>query len=209
MGRLIERAALELGGGRVDLWWLDLGAPPDEEGGSAADLSEEERERARSFGSADTRERFLAARLALRRILSGYVAISPRELPLVRNAFGKPSLPGGPEFNLSHAERVAVLAVAPSAVGVDVERVRPIPAADRLAERWFDEAELRAWGAERRDARDVAFLRRWTRREAFVKAIGTGLAGLARYPTLDEGRWEIHELRCPPGHVAALAVERR
>lgn len=67
---------------------------------------------------------------------------------------------------------MAVSSVCP--VGVDVEEVRHIPEADHIAKRWFSSEEFEWMGKEEDPNR--AFLRCWVRREAFVKAIGTGLA---------------------------------
>ena len=83
-------------------------------------------------------------------------------------------------------------------VGVDIERLRPLPEYAAIAERFFPPSER-----EVLDERD--FFRRWTRIEAKLKARGIGLYGLG----LDlDGDWTVEEIEAGPGFAAAVAVER-
>lgn len=83
---------------------------------------------------------------------------------------GKPFLPGGPHFSLSHSGRLAVLAVSEAAVGVDVEKPRPV--SESVARRYF-QPEEQSWMAENPTDR---FFRLWTRKEAVLKCCGRGLS---------------------------------
>jgi 4'-phosphopantetheinyl transferase len=194
--------------GGVDLWRLHLDLPDAELRQRWSDLSTAERERADQLSRPEVRRRFIAARSGLRRVLASYLSVPPRSLEFFKGPQGKPALPGGPEFNLSHSDDLALCAVAHGRqVGIDLERLRCIPERDDIARQWFREEEREAYHAESA-SRDSAFLRLWTRREAYLKAIGTGLAGLEASSAIDPERWEVHDLRPFDGYVGALVVER-
>jgi 4'-phosphopantetheinyl transferase len=114
---------------------------------------------------------------------------------------GKPYLPGAPEvrFNLAHSHDVALVGVALGVdVGVDIERLRPLPEYGAIAERFFPPSERE--GLEERD-----FFRRWTRIEAKLKARGVGLYGAGAELG---GEWTVEAIDAGEGFVAAVAVER-
>lgn len=160
--------------------WLDVPA-----GVSAACwhvLSRDERQRAERFRFVEHRQRYVVARASLRRLLAERLRVDPRAIELVENSYGKPKLAPvhgsvGLEFNLSHSEALAVYAFTTgSAVGVDVEMIRHVPDADDLAESFFSPRETAALRALPPDQRSLAFLACWTRKEAFIKALGLGLS---------------------------------
>ncbi|SCK42137.1 4'-phosphopantetheinyl transferase [Variovorax sp. HW608] len=157
------------------LWRVDLDTPPADTGC----LSQAERERAGRFVFARDRERFVAAHVALRQLLSSHTGIAASELEFVQGEAGKPSLirPAGLQFNLSHSKSVALIAIgtAGAEIGVDVEVLRSMPDADAMAASYFTEAEQRALAALPPARRERAFLACWTRKEACLKAIGLGL----------------------------------
>ena len=193
----------------VDLWRMILDLQEAELARCWEALSPPDRERARRLSRPEVHRRFVAARAGLRSVLAGYIAVPPCSLPLQEGPHGKPQLPDGPRFSLSHSGDLALCAVARDReVGVDVEQLRPVPEADSIARRWFSEEE---WAAYRvaADARlDGAFLRSWTQREAFLKAIGVGLSDSDAGIAVDTESWELHEVRPGEGFVGALAVER-
>ena len=194
----------------AEVWRLGLDPSPSALHGCWADLSDAERARAARLARPEIRRRFIAAHAGLRRILSRTVSRSPRTIEIVVGAGGKPALPAGPQFNLSHSGDLALCVVAPSgAVGVDVEQIRPIPEADELARRWLGPAGRHDRGPEHEAPPGLCFLRRWTVREAFLKARGVGLGGLPATEEIDQGRWSVHELRPAAGYVAAVVVERK
>jgi 4'-phosphopantetheinyl transferase len=135
---------------------------------------------------------------ALRTILET-VTGAPVEFAVAEK--GKPYLPGAPEvrFNLAHSHDLALIAVALGVdVGVDIERLRPLPEYAAIAERFFPPSER-----EVLDERD--FFRRWTRIEAKLKARGIGLYGLG----LDlDGDWTVEPIDAGPAFAAAVAAER-
>src|SRR5512138_1117696 len=123
----------------VHLWRvpLDGSAMP----ALAAALSADERRRAARYRFARHRREFLQARAAMRHILAGYVGVHPAELRFRYLPNGKPMLDGHVHFNLSHADAFALVAVASSAIGVDVERLDPQFAWEPVAAHFFSPPE--------------------------------------------------------------------
>jgi len=192
-------------------------------------LSEDERARGARFKFNKHRYRYVAARAALRRLLAGYAGVDPAELGFDYGLQGKPRIeqPVAAQqisFNMSHSGDLALFAftIGPR-IGVDIEAVRKMPNALGIARRFFtsDEAELLA-AAD--DVSDM-FFRFWTRKEAVIKAVGTGLAtplsdfdvssGLrddepwrtVRVASLPADVWAVHDLPAAEGYRAAICVE--
>jgi 4'-phosphopantetheinyl transferase len=215
--------------GDVHVWYVPL----DVDGGAvlqhAASLSEDERLRAARFKFARDARHFVVARSALRSLLGEYLSMPPRRLEFAYGEHGKPAFEGTHAvlgFNISHSGEMAVVAVGWSrALGVDVERMRPLPDLADLAARSFAPRELSALGALPETDRLGAFFRCWTRKEAFIKATGQGLAQRldafavslaadepARFLDIDGdrdalARWTLHDLAPPVGYAGALAAE--
>lgn len=146
-------------------------------------LSRAEAERLERFRFADHRRRYQIGHGALRVILAGYAGIAPGRIEFVQGPRGKPYLAGvmpgharGPFFNLSHSAQLALIAVAPVEVGIDVEKERHLESLTEIARRHFSESEFAALDAMQGDARRRAFYRCWTRKEAYIKALGEGLS---------------------------------
>lgn len=159
------------------LWRIDLDAPmPPSLLGL---LSAAERARAERFVFVRDRLRYQAAHVGLRQLLATELSLAnPATLEFAAGLHGKPMLPVSPDlhFNLSHSGRFAVVAVASTSVGVDVELLRPMPDADALAVAHFSANEQRALRVHPPGVdRERAFLRGWTRKEACLKALGAGL----------------------------------
>ena len=197
MGTLVETAAA-LGTSVVHVYSADLDAThadPDV-------LSEDELDRAARFRFERDRRRFVAARSALRRLLARYVDASPCEISFEYGPYGKPDVPGAPvSFNVSHAGSYALFAFGPRfELGVDVEVLGNSLVDDLLvAKRFFSPREIEVLRAYVPSARPRAFLRCWTRKEAFVKARGDGLSlplhdfdvsfGMGERPALMRTAW--------------------
>lgn len=149
-----------------------------------------------------------------RGVLARYLGVAPPAVVLARGPYGKPRLAapagGAPlEFNLAHSGGLVALAVARHGVGVDVEAIAPLPGLDALAARCLDAAERAAWLAAPAAGRLDAFLRLWTRKEACLKAAGTGLVDhLADAGTIGRiavpGVRHVHDWRSG-GHRFAVA----
>lgn len=142
-------------------------------------LSPSERERARRLVFADKRTVYVVGRGALRRMLATELSCLPADVPLCSNEFGKPLLPEdlGVSFNLSNSEgRIALALGRGTEVGIDIERVRGGCDWLEIARRWFTARELAHISAAPAGGRDRAFFEVWTRKEAYVKAVGKGLS---------------------------------
>ena len=215
--------------GVVRVWFADLTGLAAQKTALRALLSADEVERADRFLMERLTDRFVLRRGLLRLLLGRCTGSDPAELVFDYGTHGKPSLPGGPSFNLSDSEDSLAIAVAAEGrIGVDIERLRPIESADGIADRFFHAAEraaLQALGPERRDE---GFLLAWTRKEAFIKAAGVGLSmPLDQFavevtpgapPALLEigeglrgdvgvpADWSLFDRRVLPGSVAAIAA---
>src|ERR1700733_6423001 len=146
-------------------------------------LDSGETARSASFQSEPARRRFIGGHALLRTVLGEFVGVAPQKLRFDLGPCGKPRLATHPAdsvwFSLAHSDELAVVAIsAKSEVGVDVERIRPIPEALKIAERAFDSTSFTALHMTAPDHRDATFLRSWTRLEALAKATGCGLVPL-------------------------------
>jgi len=161
----------------LDLWYVDLDVRAGARGSFRHWLSDDELGRAERFHSDLDRSRYVVGRIALRRVLADRLGCSPAAVRFSYGRNGKPMLAGALghlEFNLAHCGGDAVIALTEcAAVGVDIELLRPVPDVESLARLVFSDAERR----ELELARDPvsAFLNGWTRKEAYVKALGLGL----------------------------------
>lgn len=220
-------SALSLSAAEVHVWSVPLAAGAAELAGLLAGLADDEQERAASYRHVPSRERYVQARATLRALLGRYLDAPPRELRFAHAAQGKPALPGsGLHFNVSHTDGLALIAVTRAGeVGVDVERLRPQPTHLDLAARYFTPAEATALRRLSASASEEAFFHVWTRKEAFLKAVGLGLAhGLERFevsvPPDDParvlhvegdaaagGRWHMQALAPAAGYVGTVAIE--
>ncbi len=197
----------------VRLWRWDLDTPGAGGEADRAILSDSERARADRFVVAHGTRRFTAGRARMRRVLAEVLGMVPGALAIQEGDRGKPFLPGGPEFNLSHTGAVALFAVAAFPVGVDVERCRPLEPG--VADLVFTAAERAAW-AESGWA-EAVFYRGWTRKEAVLKARGGSLAQMSSIEvSLDhpgvlrgEPAWQIVDVLVAEGYAAAVAAACR
>lgn len=196
----------------------------------AGHLSSGEMRRVARLHHPDDRARSLVSRGLLREFLSGYLGVPPREVSFRYGVNGKPALSGhqgegGIHFNVSHSGALALFAfVRDVEVGVDVEALRPLPDLEAVAARFFSEAEVESLMGLSPERRELGFYNAWTRKEAFVKAIGEGLSHplrdfdvslepggpvqLLRLACDDAGpeRWSLVPLEPAPGFVGALAL---
>ena len=169
----------------------------------------------------------------LRTILGSYEKIEPARLRFCYSPYGKPYLAaennhGNLRFNISHADAIALFAIARGReLGVDIERIRPHVADEGIAERFFSSKEVSCLRALPAALQTEAFFNCWTRKEAYIKARGEGLSlpldkfdvSLApgeqatlletRIDPSEVSRWRLLELKPGSEFTAALAVEGR
>ncbi len=211
----------------VHLWRAELDVAPALLDLLGACLSREETERAARFRTELDRARFVAARGWLRTLLARYLNCGPSEISLAVGPGGKPHLAGGQgwlRFNLAHSDRVAVCAVAlDREVGVDLERLRPDFPIDDVARNFYSIRERADLAALPRSDRLRAAFDCWTRKEAYLKAVGTGLLRpldefdvtvrpgeplrLCDRRGFDGRRWSLHGFDAGEGYSAAVVVE--
>ncbi|MGC4047821.1 MAG: 4'-phosphopantetheinyl transferase superfamily protein [Armatimonas sp.] len=183
----------------IQVYQLDLDTLPVE----AALLSFDERERAARFRFESDRHRYMSCRAALRQILAAELNICPESLVFTYNPHGKPALGKNDSlyFNVAHSGTMALIALTYCAeIGVDIEALRPELATAEVAATVFTEAEREQFVESEWVPQ---FFRLWTRKEAYLKAIGEGFAS----PSLEiPSDYQIEELSVVDGYRAALAI---
>jgi 4'-phosphopantetheinyl transferase len=221
--------ALALPENEVQLWRLELESLAAGENRWHQLLSVDERARAARFRVLRVRQEFVATRALLRLLLAAYLGVDAAQLAFRQTARNKPNLDAphvksGISFNVAHSGGVALLAFnRKGQIGVDVERVRHDVDVEAIAQRFFSANEQQQLATVTGDKYE-AFFRCWTRKEAYVKAMGEGLflpldqfdvcvaagtdnALLATRPDAAEAaRWSLREVEAGPGYIAALCV---
>lgn len=194
-------------------------------------LSESERNRASHFVFDRDRRRFIVSRARLRQLLAARLGVAPKSVELTYGAYGKPALANAQDvdlrFNVSHCDDLAVYAFYHGVdVGVDVEAIRFLPDADRIAARFFSRRENETYRALAPRDKPLGFFNCWTRKEAFIKALGDGLGfpldcfdvslSPDEPPMIlrvgatpgDACDWHMESFIPSPGFVAAVVTER-
>ena len=221
---------MQLPSDEVHVWKADLDESVARVSEFEASLSDEEIERAELFRLPEPRNRFVISRGILRSLLSRYLNVTPESLSFRYSDSGKPLLAAEHtadiRFNLTHSGSLVVYAIAQGRdVGIDVEDGNREVSHDRIARRFLAAAEVEQLEAIPGDRRKEAFLRCWTRKEAYVKAKGEGI--LTSPPSsfavsLDQPallhvdgdaeeieRWRLEDLSVGDGYVGAVCVEGR
>jgi len=208
-------------------WLVDVDEPAATQ--AEETLSSDERTRAAKFRFDIHRSRFVAARSALRKILGRYLKQTPASIRFAYGEQGKPFLEsGGVGFNVSHSGGYALIAVTSGVeVGIDIERVNPERSDEPIARRFFASEEADRLAALPAEQRVPSFFRCWTRKEAYIKAVGGGLSvGLSSFTVSfapgepaallsvrggasEAARWSMYEIPAPKGYEASLAIEGR
>jgi len=221
---------MELAPGEIDVWLAF-----DREISAGRDLAElvarlapEEREHARRMRSAALRHQFLVTRALQRTALSAYASsVEPADWRFVEGEFGKPELAApfaahGLHFNVAHTAGLVALAVARTAVGIDVENSRARTAPLRIASHYFSAEEARDLEAQPAGEQIRRFFALWTLKESWLKATGRGLAaGLDNIAFVldpehaaasvaiendDGAHWRFWQAQPSAEHVLALAA---
>ena len=222
-------AEIDLPAGEVHLWAARLDPPDDWLRQYAGLLSEDECRRAERFRAGLLRDRYIAGRGMLRILLGRYLRTDPASFSLSYQVHGKPEL-GSPwearavEFNLAHSHELAVYAFTRgSPIGIDVECIRPMANAAELLERFFSPEEVQQWQQIPAERQLRAFFQGWTRKEAWLKAVGSGLSFplnqfcvslddparvlSIRGDSAEAARWWLESCEPRDGCVAAVAMQ--
>jgi len=189
-------------------------------------LDEVETARMRRFHFESDRMRFIISHQSLRQVLAGYLKIAPGDIEYSYTKFGKPYLKindqyGDIEFNLSHSGDIVLIGVTKSEqVGIDVEKIKPIPDVDQLVQQYFAAGEQMDLSQLSGPEKVKAFFRCWTRKEAVIKACGEGLSMPldsfrvsllpGELPRLieseDDNKWMLIDINPADGYAAAAAA---
>lgn len=224
-------SCLNLRDNEIHVWRLNLEIPEHRVNALLGFLDEDEVLRAYRFRRKVHTRRFIAAHGQLRAMLSRYLRVEPDRVRFRQNRWGKPVLApevheAAPQFSFSRSNQAALCAVSQDRiVGVDIEHIRPLDQHEQIAERYFSPAEIEALASTPTATRNRAFFSIWTRKEAYVKALGLGLSiplkefDVSSGPTVDtispgtdssshhSTRLLLHELELEPEYVGAVAVE--
>lgn len=219
-----------IGQGEIHLWRARLERTPSFLSRLIQSLSSDEIERAESFRFESDRNQFIACRGILRMLLGIYLNAMPTSLQFCFGLHGKPYLKDvgmhtNLQFNLSHSDGLALYAVAEAAnIGVDIERIRPLPEAEDIARQFFTSLEQTKIKQLPAADRAEGFLRFWTLKEAYLKASGTGIVQDLSKPDVSWSLetsagtfgskaneqevefWTLKTERPWPGYVGAIAI---
>jgi 4'-phosphopantetheinyl transferase len=211
----------------VHVWAVRLEEPTD--AGFSGILTWDETARAQRFHFEKDARQFRAARAALRMLLGRYTALTPQEIRFVLGPQGKPAVAfetsaQSIHFNVSHSGELALIAIALQPLGVDLEYKRQVIDFEQMVRRFLSKQEYTALSELRPELREQAFFSGWTRKEAFLKAIGTGLSTpldsfdvtlapgeVPRILSIDGNHeagaeWTLYHLEPLPGYIGAVAI---
>ena len=220
------------GPGEVHIRLFTLAIGEEELPGLEQLLTPDERQRADRLVDRQVRKRFIAGRGRLREILAGYLELEPAVLLLTTNPYGKPRLEDrhdhGLCFNLSHSGDLCILALALNCeLGVDLEQVRDDLPFEAIARQFFSHHEQTEFFSLPPVLQPAAFYRCWTRKEAYLKACGSGFSSPSdicdvsllpdqppallalRNNTEQLCEWSLADLAVPEGFCAALAAREQ
>jgi 4'-phosphopantetheinyl transferase len=214
----------------VHVWRFSLDLDRETQVKCAELLSESERARAARFVLERDRVSFIAAHGILRALLARYLGCVPEVIEFVYSSYGKPAvshprLPHPLSFNLSHSHGLGAVAIVRGReIGVDVEKIRPEFAGEEIAKRYFSSKEVDELRRLTDERRAEGFFLCWTRKEAYVKALGEGLrlpldsfsvsltpGEPAQLQAEDAHRWSVRSFETSTGaamtHVGAIVCE--
>jgi len=170
-------------GNEIHIYRSSLESTADKLTESESLLSPDELQKAYRYKFEKDRDHYIAGRALLRRILGKYLNQSPDNIIFSYSEKGKPYIKESlVKFNLAHSGGKAVFAIAENTeVGIDIEYMRELPDAIHIAKRFFSDEEVNVLLKVSEDEIRTAFFNCWTRKEAFIKAVGEGLS----YPLKD------------------------
>lgn len=213
-------------GSDIHLWSFPTRASEDVRAKFEGVLAPDEAHRANRFRFPHLRETFVLARGALRFLLGRYLNVHPASIRFVYGSSGKPALAltTSLEFNLTHSGDLAAVALCMGCeLGVDVERLCPLPDMHRIARQFFCPEETSEIMSLPEAARERAFFDCWTRKEAYIKAVGDGFStpldgfrvtvqpGISAsivhvaHDSAAAKAWTLHDLCLAQDYAAALA----
>jgi 4'-phosphopantetheinyl transferase len=222
---------LALSPGEIHVWSINLDPPPDRVDQLSRLLADDEQARAARFRFDRHRRQYAVGRGALRTLLAVYLGTRPELVRFTYGPRGKPFLAeplaaSGLQFNLSNSDEMALVGLVQGVeIGIDIEYLKPMPDCEQISERFFSLSEREVLRGLPREVKEEGFFNCWTRKEAYLKAVGEGLAApldsfdvtLApgdppRMLTLEgdaarAARWHFRHFRPAEKYIGALAIE--
>lgn len=167
----------------IDIWICDSESLKNKDQFYFSLLSSEEKNRAERFKFEKHRLQFVAFHGFMRTVLSEYLHIDPVEIKYEKGEKGKPFLSQLSckemtlHFNLSHTHNIALLAVSKDKeVGIDIEHIDRNTDWKGVGQRFFTALEQNNLFSLHQNEQKLAFYKLWTRKEAYMKVLGTGLS---------------------------------
>lgn len=195
---------------RVDLWLFSIDPSNYNEKNFFPALSIEEQEKSKKFHFPNDQKKYVISHGIMRQLIASYIPCHPKEIRYDLNDFGKPELiyPSNTlHFNLSHSERLGALAISTSPIGTDIEHIKSLEDYVSLTKHFLSVQERNYFEQLSIVDQHLAFYRAWTRKEAYIKAIGMGLSYPVEQVTisLDE-QPKILEDRANPMNAEKLSI---
>jgi len=209
----------------VDVWHGDILPEALEEQNYYCLLNKTEKEKAASFIRPELQQKYINTRGRLRQVLGSYLNIKPQQINIQIAEYGKPFIEGAELFfNLSHTGNKLVLAVSNTGeIGIDLERYKQRHNLIGLVKKCFSALEQDYWLGLSESQKTIQFYRFWVRKEAFVKAVGRGIAiglnqcevnpdDLTRFLTIPSNYglledWKIVDVQLDKEDVCAMVVK--
>lgn len=218
----------QLQAGELHVWKIGLDCDYGRWQPLIALLSSDEQIKADRYRFENLRRRYVIGRTTLRNLLGVYLNRAPEALHFAYNDYGKPSIANdhsGLHFNVSHSGEIMLVAfVLNGKIGIDIEAIQQDIDYMGIGQRWFSELEHKTLLKLPEHERVGAFFRAWSRKEAYIKALGAGLS----YPlncfsvsmdktshallehqdgSQETKSWQIHDIEVSSAYSAAVAIE--
>lgn len=213
----------------IHIWQIELDSYQTKIPEMMLMLSHEERYQAQQFRFVQDQQRYVISHGCLRMILGQYLHIAPQEVQLGVQAAGKPvvKFPKQPviHFNLTHAGQLAAVAVSEKPVGVDIEQIDHNMRFDEVVPQFMSVHEQAIFRRLPMNLKATAFYCCWTRKEAYVKALGKGLGYPIKQVTVslsqqiepwkdeydpdEQKKWHMFHLKVPHGYMGAVVGQEK
>lgn len=196
----------------VHIWKTNINPLPYPGDTVIQQLSENEQRKAYSHYFKKDTQSYVIRKMNLRKILSYYLNVEPLEVKFTTNPFGKPLLAhvhDNLEFTTSCSENLVLYAISKGRkIGIDVEKTREIQEINQIAERYFSKQEKKLLNNVQKNRKIEAFYSIWTRKEAYLKAMGSGWSCYdEKFNLSSDLEITLLTFTPSPGYIASISVE--